>query len=263
MLEDIEELRYVISPANVAVSEGTAIENDDDEGTDVLFGAAIPLTYEQILSQYLPPRQDVDRLIAAYFRSSAVGAPFIHSFQFRRAYTKFWENPLLTSPLWTSILFSICHVASLGKHSRHCKAAAYCLAAGQYTKLRKFSVEALLLYTQSRLFTRLDIPSDMGIHFGILMRLATSQGYHRDPDNFPGLSVFEGEMRRRTWSMCMQLDLLVSFQLGLPSNTQYPTWDTRTPLNLMDGDLQSQSYLWSGLRLSLPTYSSTSPSTKS
>jgi hypothetical protein len=76
---------------------------------------------------------------------------------------------------------------------------------------------------------------DLAIIFGTLVRLATVQGYHRDPDTFRNcLSAFEGEMRRRTWSLCMQLDLLVSFQLGLPSNVQCPTWNTKSPTNLMD-----------------------------
>ena len=81
---------------------------------------------------------------------------------------------------------------------------------------------------------------DSGLIFGMLVRLATRMGYHRDPDMFP-LSAFEREMRRRTWSLCMQLDLLISFQLGLPSNIQYPTWDTRPPKNLQDSDFDEDT----------------------
>jgi hypothetical protein len=120
---------------------------------------------------------------------------------------------------------------------RFAKAAAHCLVAGEYYKPNRFAVEALLLYAQRKCLTSVDMSQDLAIIFGTLIRLATAQGYHRDPDTFrSGLSVFEGEMRRRTWSLCMNLDLLVSFQLGLPSNVQYPTWNTRPPTNLMDID---------------------------
>ena len=33
----------------------------------------------------------------------------------------------------------------------------------------------------------------------IVFRFAFEMGYHRDPDQFSHLSVFEGEMRRRVW----------------------------------------------------------------
>jgi hypothetical protein len=32
-----------------------------------------------------------------------------------------------------------------------------------------------------------------------------------------------------------------SFQLGLPSNTQFPTWDTRPPTNLLDSDFDEDT----------------------
>lgn len=77
---------------------------------------------------------------------------------------------------------------------------------------------------------------------GTLMRLGTVMGYHRDADGYrQSISVFEGEIRRRTWSICMQLDMLISFQFGLPSNTQYPTWDTRPPTNLLDSDFDEDT----------------------
>ena len=67
-------------------------------------------------------------------------------------------------------------------------------------------------------------------------------GYHRDPERL-GFSPFEKEMRRRTWSLCMQLDLLTSFHLGLPSSIQYSTWDTRTPSILLDTEFDEDSVI--------------------
>ena len=238
MLEDIDELR-------AAIREDDEIEDADvdvgDDGIGFLFGASKPVSFQQIISRFLPPRHETDRLVAAYFRAKAVAVPFVHTLHFRRQYRLFWDNPSTASPLWSSILFSILHIAaktlstssaaSTGENSKadhFAIAAAHCLAVGEYYRPQLFAVEALLLYTQSKCLTSVDISPDVAILLGSLVRLATVMGYHRDADGSRGgMSAFEGEMRRRTWSLCMQLDMLVSFQLGLPSNIQFPTWDTR------------------------------------
>lgn len=241
MLEDIEELRTAITENDE--TDGADIDQYVDEGggTGVLFGATKPLSFQQVIFQFLPPRHEADRLVAAYFRAKAVAAPFVHTAHFRRLYRLFWDNPSTASPLWTSMLFSILDIATetlsassganTGENSkagRFAIAAAHCLAVGEYYRPQRFAVEALLLYAQSRCLTSVDISPDVAILFGTIVRLATIMGYHRDSDGSrEGISAFEREMRRRTWSLCMQLDMLVSFQLGLPSNIQFPTWDTR------------------------------------
>jgi len=51
-----------------------------------------------------------------------------------------------------------------------------------------------------------DSDGDLGtsIISGMMMRIALQQGYHRDPSQMPGISVFQGEMRRRIWSAVNQ-----------------------------------------------------------
>ena len=247
MLEDIEGLRSAIVPNEAAPSD----DHDYEEytGCSIILGSAAPLPLEQLLVQFLPPRREVDRLTAAYFRSRALSAPFIHASHFRRLYQDFWRDPLKAPVLWISILFSICHVAqntlSVGKentnaNNRYSMASAHCLALGEYFRPKQFSVESLLLFVQADCLTGLSMSSDLGPIFGLLIRLATKMGYHRDPDIFQ-LSAFQGEMRRRTWSLCMQMDLMLSFQMGLPSNIQFPTWDTRPPRNLLDSDFDEDT----------------------
>jgi hypothetical protein len=257
MLDDIEELRFAIMSQESIEGDVSSDRSDDDsDGTNVLFGATSPFPYHEILSAFLPPRREVDRLVAAYFRAKAVAAPFIHAGQFNRLYQSFWDNPLAVSPLWTSILFSILDIATKTLHSpglqnaleesikndRFAVAAAHCLAVGEYYKHKTFAVEALLLWAQRKCLTSVDMSRDLAIVFSTLVRLATTLGYHRDPQHLQiGLSAFEGEMRRRTWSLCMQLDLLISFQLGMPSTVQYPTWDTKPPSNLFDSDFDEST----------------------
>lgn len=62
-------------------------------------------------------------------------------------------------------------------------------------------------------------------------------GYHRDPDAFGKFTVFEGELRRRFWACCKQVYTIVSFQLGTPSNISLDDCDARSPLNLLDTDI--------------------------
>lgn len=246
MLEDIEELRFAMGTDDMAADVETTIPLG---AVDVLFGAGVTLSYQQILAQSLPPRQEADRHIAAYFRAKAIAAPFIHASQFRRQYQAFWQDPSRAPVLWTSILFTICYIATSTlapssdgdfDASRYSIAAAHCLAVGGYTRPKRFAVEAILLFIQSQLFTSLDIPPYVATVMPLIVRLATKLGYHREPTNF-SMTAFEKEMRRRAWSLCLQLDLLIAFQFGLPSTVQYPTWDTRPPSNLLDSDFDEDT----------------------
>ena len=249
MLEDIEGLRSAMIPSEDIMVDDDIHEHEGNIGAGLILGSATPMPLQGVLVQYLPSRQEADRLTASYFRSRGVSAPFIHASYFRRLYRDFWGDPLRAPVLWISILFSICHIAkntlTLGKGNvspddRYNVASAHCLALGEYFRPKQFSVESLLLFVQAKCFTSLGMSPDSSLILGLLIRLATRMGYHRDPDNFQ-LSVFEREMRRRTWSLCMQLDLLISFQLGLPSNIQFPTWDTRPPRNLQDTDFDEDT----------------------
>ncbi|KAE9366343.1 hypothetical protein N431DRAFT_352125 [Stipitochalara longipes BDJ] len=252
MLEGIEDLRATMNAPDEIQAGEVNFDGEPDEGMGLLFSAASPFPFEQILSDFLPPKNETDRLVAAYFRAKAVAAPFIHSNQFSRVYRLFWNDPSTASPLWTSVLFSILDIASRTISTSHSvfgerrsnqfsAAAAHCLAVGQYYKPQKFAVEALLLYAQARCMLSVDISPDLAVVFGALVRLATIMGYHRDAGSREDISAFDAEIRRRTWSLCMQLDLLVSFQLGLPSNVQFPTWDTKPPTNLLDADFDEDT----------------------
>ena len=70
----------------------------------------------------------------------------------------------------------------------------------------------------------------------VISSLALRAGYHRDPSHFPGLSVFESEMRRRTFLTVRQFDLLGAWQFGLRANIQCSWCDTQSPRNLRDED---------------------------
>ncbi|KAI1129192.1 hypothetical protein F5Y10DRAFT_238766 [Nemania abortiva] len=252
MLEDIHALRSTLdSFADENTDAETASAPRADAGIGVLFGADVSRTpsIEEVLNRHLPSRRDTDRLVSTYFRVRSAVAPFIHSSQFQRQYQAFWSRPGETSPLWISILFSVLFIATNtfkpgGETERtgseFTVAAAQCLAIGEYFRPKAFAVEALLLYAQSQYIASLELPPDMGSVLSILVRLATVAGYHRESGAL-GLSPFTMEMRRRAWSVCMQLDLLVSFHMGVPSSVQFSAWDSQIPINLVDSDFDEDS----------------------
>ena len=61
--------------------------------------------------------------------------------------------------------------------------------------------------------------------------------------NFPHLTFFQGEMRRRLWSFIRQVDVLFSFAVGLPSMIRSSDTDTEIPMNLKDEDFDEDTQI--------------------
>lgn len=121
------------------------------------------------------------------------------------------------------------------------KTAGQILIAGQYQKARPYSVEAILLYGICKFVQRVDPDTEPWLVIGVAARMALRMGYHRDPQHLPHISPFEGEMRRRTFSILQAFDLLLSFQAGLPATIQEDACDTDLPRNLFDEDFDEDS----------------------
>ena len=66
-------------------------------------------------------------------------------------------------------------------------------------------------------------------------------GYHRDGSHFPQMSVYEAEMRRRTWYILMQFDIASASEVGLPRIIKETQCDTAEPHNLLDDDFDDTS----------------------
>ncbi|KAF2160478.1 hypothetical protein M409DRAFT_29099 [Zasmidium cellare ATCC 36951] len=256
MLDGIEELRQLLHEDEPGSANSPSSKDSISDETDVLFGSTPRLPLTTVLANNLPSKLEVDRRLAAYFRAQAISAACIHTPQFMRQYDEFWWNQTATSPLWISILFSMLHLSnSVGRGSwsertngdspepkyNFSLAAAHCLALGRYHRPQRFAVESLAVYVQAKVIETLDPSPALGLLFGTLIQSAYSMGYHREPTNFKNLTPFEGEMRRRTWSFAMQLDLLIMFQLGLPNTVQFGSWDTRPPSNLQDTDFDEDT----------------------
>lgn len=76
---------------------------------------------------------------------------------------------------------------------------------------------------------------------GLLVRVSQALGLHRDGTNFPNLTPFEIEMRRRLfWGVCV-LDLRSSEDQGTDLLIMDQTFDTKAPLNINDTDISPES----------------------
>ena len=260
ILDDIHELKAVLGNATeVHQAAGRPVNAASvalPGHREVIFGSPDKYSLEHVLSQYLPPRLDVDRLLSTFFQGETFIVPFIHAYRFQRQYRDFWVDTASAHPLWVSMLFSICCIANLIRAAQGTSspgtqltstisdlhtAAGQCLVLGEYYRPQPLAVEALGLYAQCKNLRTLDPSREAGAILGIVVRMAYEMGYHRDPDSYGSFTVFESELRRRCWSALQQMDVMISFQLGLPSNITLENCDTKSPRNLLDSDFDEDT----------------------
>lgn len=174
-----------------------------------------------------------------------------------KKYESFWEDPHQVPIFWIAQLFAILSISALlndlkgpepkrldgnsSAKTQFLKAAVQCLSLGDFTQPRKYVIESLLLYSQCKYMCSPEPVGELWVLFGLIVRQALRMGYHRDPDHLQNVTIFEGEMRRRCWAVLRQLDLLNSYQMGLPSSTQSLNSDTALPRNLEDSDFDEVS----------------------
>jgi hypothetical protein len=248
VLDEISELR---SAAELRVDPTNAITGRNNRlDEDTLIGASRPSSLEEVLRKHLPPKIQVDRLLSRYFNATYIVVPILHSTQFQRQYEEFWQDSLGVDPIWCATLFAVlCISASISfadgseddpsQGKNFLAAAAQCLILGDYTTPKLRVIQALLLFSQSKYMASLDPSREVVLVLSMVIRLAFQMGLHREPDS--SFSPFEGEMRRRLWAMCRHFDLIVSYQLGLPSNIPHSWHDTKLPRNLLDDDFDESS----------------------
>jgi hypothetical protein len=253
IMDDIHELKVALGGSfSVLQVEEEDLRRPSGPGGELIFGLSNVYSLQDIISQHLPSKAETDRFLSTYFKGETFIIPFIHNSHFHQQYEKFWADPNNVNPLWLSLLFSVCYMASLvagrqnsyrasqngpvAGHFNFHVAAGQCLVLGEYHRPQQFGPEALVAYANCKSLKTLDPSREALQILGLVVRMAYEMGYHRDPDSLKGFDVFEGEMRRRFWAVCKQMDLMISFQFGLPTNIRFDNCDTRSPRNLLDSD---------------------------
>ncbi|KAI8954144.1 fungal-specific transcription factor domain-containing protein [Xylaria longipes] len=218
----------------------------------LLFGFTNDVSIEHLVNT-LPTRRVTDRLVNIFTRASNFPNLPIHLPTFLRDYAAFWENPSEVNLPWLSILFSIITIALQfvlesgadfeeipfveSASQQYASKAAECLRRSDYAKPISKTVEAMLMcfLCEHTWLEEYHFRASLILSFAI--RIAMRPGYHRDPSHFHEISIFDGEMRRRTWSYLVQLDLIFASYLGLPPHIRSHQNDTRLPADIPDEDL--------------------------
>ncbi|KAJ4321657.1 hypothetical protein N0V84_005211 [Fusarium piperis] len=175
-------------------------------------------------------------------------------------YAKFWQDPNKASLHWIAQLFMMLGLGVFFNNFmnssevegdspippldriRHYKACAgWALVWGKYTQPTPATLPAFLLYVESQFLLNRAAQMNCYVLSGVCVRLMLKMGLHRDPSKLANITPFEGEMRRRMWNMAIQVELLVSFHMGLPSLLQGIETDTTVPRNLQDDDFDEDT----------------------
>ncbi|KAI0485401.1 hypothetical protein F4859DRAFT_502730 [Xylaria cf. heliscus] len=241
ILEDIKEVREHLAFPNEAPTPSDSSRGAHHVLADAshLFGSIPNTTFTEIISS-LPSQPICDKLVSWYF-STQIFISAVNKFQ----YEDFWKSPSTASPLWVSLLFSIMSViVSMRQIMNHApdssippvhvlqQKTVQCLVLGRYATANAYALEAFLLHLLSCLLSKDNPPTNITI-----IRLAFRMGYHRDPRNLLGISPFDGEMRRRVWLNIVQVEALMSYEMGFPSMIPSEFCDTDVPRNLENTDL--------------------------
>ncbi|KAJ4865434.1 fungal specific transcription factor domain-containing protein [Trichoderma breve] len=225
ILDEIKEVREHLSAFDrpLAQEEPERKSVASEDGAGFMFGKFPVVDLEDIIST-LPPRSACDALVAQYFNARFMVLGILHPVKFQREYEKFWDAPLKAPPLWIALLFSVLSLTttlrnvaggSTGPKSARPTAKTLqqrtveCLILGRFPNANAYALEAMILHLQSCYLTLNRLGSDHWFEMGTLIRLAFRMGYHHDPDGLPGISVFDGEMRRRVWHNIFQVDALM------------------------------------------------------
>ncbi|KAF2653753.1 hypothetical protein K491DRAFT_501635 [Lophiostoma macrostomum CBS 122681] len=228
-------------------------KDEHQPGTAFLFGAQKPTTHAEILSRF-PPKSTADILISRYFNTYDPGIHIIHGPTFQKQYDQHWLAPDDTPIIWLGLVFAMMCIA-LQSYSRagdeppeyrgkswemsgeYRNLTAQCLVMADITQPITDMLETLILHIYSDYARSRDAEVGILISTGIIVRLAMRMGLHRDARPYPGITVFQGEMRRRVWAAIRSLDLLFSAQAGLPPIIRPRDTNAEIPRNIYDDEL--------------------------
>ncbi|KAJ5891462.1 uncharacterized protein N7473_007690 [Penicillium subrubescens] len=257
VLEEIHGVKEYI--AEHEISDQEDFEDGLGEGPSpaLLLGMSRPVTKEEVLAD-IPPRPVADRLVSKFLKTTEPALLCLHIPTFQREYDHFWNNPLSMSFTWIALLFDI--LALSVSWFRRCeqalpseledgatawdtfrKRAAQCLVQANYMTPGRYKCEALFIYAICEFYRSQDAQVGVSYLLTMTIHLAMRMGYHRDAKHYPSLSAFDGEMRRRLWALLCQLDILISFQVGIPRTIQPWHFDTELPSNLHDTEFDENT----------------------
>ncbi|KAI1618511.1 fungal-specific transcription factor domain-containing protein [Exophiala viscosa] len=259
-LEDITEIREYFEDHDQVLKhdfEKLRESRAQPKVWDLIYG----ISRDQDLSALitcLPERSQVDRLVANYFEMASFFRPVVHPKQFQREYYKFWQAPYSVSKAWLGLLFAVLRLSAQTTQQlpntassspldvdetistfRLC--ALRCLTLDDYARANIHLLQGLLTHLEAEYFQSLDPQANFYILTGTTVRVSLMIGLNRDAAHDSKFTTFECEMRRRLWLCIVHGDILLSFQMGLPSMIPYAQSDTTRPRNLAEDDFDEDT----------------------
>ena len=201
--------------------------------------------------ELLPTKFVCDLLIENYFTHWEKTLRVVHVPSFRNEYNDFWEKdherPSL-SPGFIPQLLSILIIATR-MHSESQALLEKGFAYKCHTVLKAW--QAQLTGKERSYFSNLQamtllviagqmIPQGldkMWTETGALVRHAMTLGLHVEPSEYPRVSIFHGEIRRRLWTTILELDIQTAVTSALPTSIRSADYSIRPPSNIDDSDL--------------------------
>ena len=266
ILNDIKEVKSYFSQQvqkqayedqMLKVNEAKSRIDAAPQGPMFLFGGSKPPSYSELLAQ-MPKRSVTDKLVSRYFNSYDPAVHILHPPSWYRQYEKHWQDPLKSGPAWLGQIFAVLCLAmhsyfrmddeppefrgkSLALAANFRGLTGQCLLLADFTKPVNNMIETMVLHLHCEYARNRDAEVGVWVLVGMIARLAMRMGYHRDPKNYPNITPFLGELRRRVWTFVRQSDLLFSFQIGLPSMIRLGDCDTELPRNLFDDEFDEDT----------------------
>ncbi|OJD14110.1 hypothetical protein AJ78_05510 [Emergomyces pasteurianus Ep9510] len=259
ILDELADVKEILETSARPPLEESPSESSQaaDNGIELFLGVNQNISREEILNT-IPSKPTVDYLITRFFQSMELGTctlsrPLIKRYR----YELFWQDPSSTDIMWIGLLFGMMGLGSyfylldgMSQESAEKTEAALklyrkrctqCLILGNYTKPQPAVLNTLLVYFMVEFVPCQDMEFGLCLLVGTIVHLALRMGYHRDPSHYPHISVFEGEMRRRTWAVISHLDLMMPVQFGIQRFTNEKLTDTTLPRNLMNDDFDENT----------------------
>ncbi|KAI0157708.1 hypothetical protein GGR57DRAFT_500657 [Xylariaceae sp. FL1272] len=259
ILEDLEDLKAYFEEDSG--SQEIDIDDSDELGPSHLLISprSQPRNKDELLA-LLPDKDVMDRLMNRYFNSNSPSQHIIHIPTFTKQYNAFLKDPRAADIHWIATLFIILALGiffssfiapheleldssmpAMDRYRQYRGACGWALIRGKFSQPGPFTLQAMMLYTEAEFLVNRVSQTNCYLLCSTLIRLMLKCGLHRDPSKLPSITPYEGEMRRRLWNLGVQIDLLVSFHLGLPCMIHGIESDTAMPRNLLDSDFNEDS----------------------
>ncbi|RDW82800.1 hypothetical protein BP6252_03912 [Coleophoma cylindrospora] len=196
---------------------------------------------------YIPPRQLCDELVQLYLRTFETTYRILHVPTFMKAYRSFWEDSAPADTIFVTKLLLVIAVGAAwyqGDSPLVSRPSTVSWVSAARTWLQAPFEKAQLSFDSIQLQCLLALArqaNDIGADTfwasaSNILTMALNMGLHRDPGMFPGVSVFEAEMRRRVWATVLEFAVQSNPYAGLPLLLSSEDYDCRPPSNLDDCD---------------------------